>query len=130
LVTSNIIQSVCLVGKGRLKEMCGLEPRTNIFFRLRNRQKLVRIRSGCGLDSRMYGIFRIIPFFEWKKVTKMSEPLFLGVYARACLSMTVCVLPRKLFFLKKLTISLSTWCDYYAFSFHPNNWLYPLCTRQ
>jgi len=44
LVTSNIIQSVCLVGKGRLKERCGLEPRTNIFFRLRNRQRLVRIR--------------------------------------------------------------------------------------
>ena len=44
LVTSNIIQSVCLVGKGRLKERCGLEPRTNIFFSLRNRQKLVRIR--------------------------------------------------------------------------------------
>jgi hypothetical protein len=32
LVTSNIIQSVCLVGKGRLKERCGLEPRTNFFF--------------------------------------------------------------------------------------------------
>jgi len=32
LVTSNIIQSVCLVGKGRLKESCGLEPRTNFFF--------------------------------------------------------------------------------------------------
>ena len=32
------------VRKGRLKEMCGLEPRTNFFFRLRNRQKLVRIR--------------------------------------------------------------------------------------
>ena len=32
LVTSNIIQSVCLVGKGLLKERCGLEPRTNIFF--------------------------------------------------------------------------------------------------
>jgi len=31
LVTSNIIQSVCLVGKGQLKERCGLEPRT-IFF--------------------------------------------------------------------------------------------------
>jgi len=31
LVISNIIQSVCLVGKGRLKERCGLEPRTNIF---------------------------------------------------------------------------------------------------
>jgi len=44
LVTSNIIQSVCLVGKGRLKERCGLEPRTNFFFLLRNPQKLVRIR--------------------------------------------------------------------------------------
>jgi len=32
LVTSNIIQSVFLVGKGRLKERCGLEPRTNLFF--------------------------------------------------------------------------------------------------
>jgi len=32
LVTSNIIQSVCLVGKGQLKERWGLEPRTNIFF--------------------------------------------------------------------------------------------------
>ena len=29
--------------KGRLKERCGLEPRSNFFFRLRNRQKLVRI---------------------------------------------------------------------------------------
>jgi len=44
LVTSNIIQSVCLVGKGRLKERCGLEPRTDFLFRLRNRQKLVWIR--------------------------------------------------------------------------------------
>jgi len=43
LVKSNIIQSVYLIGKGRLKERCGLEPRTN-FFRLRNRQKLVWIR--------------------------------------------------------------------------------------
>ena len=31
LVTSNIIQSVCLVGKGRLKEGCGLKPQTNFF---------------------------------------------------------------------------------------------------
>ena len=31
------------VRKGRLKERCGLEPRAN-FFRLRNQQKLVRIR--------------------------------------------------------------------------------------
>jgi hypothetical protein len=31
--------------KGRLNERCGLEQRTNFsFFRLRNRQKLVRIR--------------------------------------------------------------------------------------
>jgi hypothetical protein len=28
--------------KGRLKERCGLEPRTIFFFRLRNRQKVVR----------------------------------------------------------------------------------------
>jgi len=28
LVTSNIIQSVCLIGKERLKERCGLERRT------------------------------------------------------------------------------------------------------
>jgi len=31
LVISNIIQSVCLVGKGQLKERCRQEPRTNIF---------------------------------------------------------------------------------------------------
>ena len=55
LVISIIIKSVCLVGNGRLKERCGLEPRSN-FFRLRNRQKLVRIRFGYGLDSRIYGI--------------------------------------------------------------------------
>jgi len=55
LVTSNNIQSVCLVGKGQLKERCGLKPQTNFFFHLRNRQKLVRIRPGSGLDSRIYG---------------------------------------------------------------------------
>ena len=54
LAVITITESVCLVGKGRLKERCGLEPRT-FFFRLRNRQKLVRIRFGCGLDSRIYG---------------------------------------------------------------------------
>jgi len=58
--SSLITESVCLVGKGRLKERCGLEPRTNFFFvRLRNRQKLVRIRFGCGLDSRIYGIHTV-----------------------------------------------------------------------
>jgi len=63
LVISNIFQSVYLVGKGRLKERCGLEPRTN-FFRLRNQQKLVRIRFGCGLDSRIYGIERNVRTFS------------------------------------------------------------------
>ena len=29
--SSLITESVCLVGKGRLKEKCGLEPRTNFF---------------------------------------------------------------------------------------------------
>ena len=32
LVTSTIIKSVPLVGNGRLKERCGLEPRTNFFL--------------------------------------------------------------------------------------------------
>ena len=54
--SSLVTESVCLAGKGRLKERCGLEPRTNFFFRLRNRQKLMQIRFGCGLDSRIYGI--------------------------------------------------------------------------
>jgi hypothetical protein len=31
-VISNIIQLVCPVGKGRLKEKCGLEPQTDFFF--------------------------------------------------------------------------------------------------
>ena len=44
-VTSNIVKSVCLVGNGRLKDRCGLDPRTD--FRLRNRQKIVRIRLGA-----------------------------------------------------------------------------------
>jgi len=38
------------VCKGQLKERCGLEPRTNFFFRLRNRQKLVRI----GFENILY----------------------------------------------------------------------------
>ena len=54
--SSLINESVCLVGKGRLKEKCGLDPRTN-FFRLRNQQNLVWIRFECGLYSRIYGNF-------------------------------------------------------------------------
>ena len=42
--------------KGRLKERLGLEPRTN-FFRLRNRQKLVRIR----FENIRYQIRRPLP---------------------------------------------------------------------
>jgi hypothetical protein len=38
------------VGKGRLKERCGLEARTN-FFSFRKVEK-----TRCGLDSRIYGI--------------------------------------------------------------------------
>jgi len=30
-LSSLITESVCLVGKGWLKESCGLEPRTNFF---------------------------------------------------------------------------------------------------
>jgi len=32
LPSSLITESVCLVGKGRLKERCGLEPRINVIF--------------------------------------------------------------------------------------------------
>jgi hypothetical protein len=33
LATYNIIKSVCLVGNGRLKEKCGLKPRTIFLFK-------------------------------------------------------------------------------------------------
>jgi len=39
LVTSSIIQSVSLVGKRRLKERCGLEPRSNLFFSFKKSAK-------------------------------------------------------------------------------------------
>jgi hypothetical protein len=39
------------------------------------------------------------PYFERKEVTKLSEPLFLGVYARARLLLSVCVLQPNFFFL-------------------------------
>jgi len=80
LVTFNIIQSVCLVGKGRLKERCGLEPRT-FFFRLRNRQKLVRIRfeniryylmnslrTHAALSLR-YLLYLTLPFVQKNEIT-------------------------------------------------------------
>jgi hypothetical protein len=38
-LTSSIIQSVCLVGKGRLKERCELEPPTNFFFLVKKSAK-------------------------------------------------------------------------------------------
>jgi uncharacterized integral membrane protein len=38
------------VGKGWLKERCGLESRTNFFFPFKKSPK-----TGCGLDSRIYG---------------------------------------------------------------------------
>ena len=44
--------------KERLKERCVLQPGTNFsFFGLRNLQKLVQIRFGCGLNSRIYGTY-------------------------------------------------------------------------
>jgi len=39
LVTSDIVQLVCLVGKGRLKERCGLEPRTDFVFSFKKSAK-------------------------------------------------------------------------------------------
>jgi len=57
-----------------LKERCGLEPRTNFFFRLRNRQKLVRIRFGCGLVSRIYGTFYV------KLLCCVLRPQLIGLF--------------------------------------------------
>ena len=59
LVTSNIIQSVCLVGKGQLKERCRLEPRTNFFFPFKKSARTSA--DSIRLDSRIYGIF-LYPF--------------------------------------------------------------------
>ena len=51
LPPSLITESVCLVGKGRLKEKCGLEPRTNFFF-----PPVYEIgKNYYGLDSRIHG---------------------------------------------------------------------------
>ena len=37
--SSLITESVCLVGKGRLKEKCALEPRNNFFFSFMKSEK-------------------------------------------------------------------------------------------
>jgi hypothetical protein len=50
--------------KGRLKESCGLEPRTN-FFRLRNWQNLVRIR------------FENIRYIEGNSIVCLTELYYL-----------------------------------------------------
>ena len=59
--SSLITELVCLVGKGRLKERCGLEPRTYFFFRLRNRQRLVRIRCE---NIRYYASLRVFVLYS------------------------------------------------------------------
>jgi len=57
--------------KGQLKERCRLEPRTN-FFRLRNWEKLVWIRFGCGLDSRIYGIMSTSAWLSYCVIQEQS----------------------------------------------------------
>ena len=66
---TNCATSEGVARKGRLKERCGLERRTDFLFRLRNRQKLVRIRFGCGLDSRIQGMC-VCDCFEERKSRK------------------------------------------------------------
>ena len=51
----SVTQSLSSLSSPSSSHKCGLEQRNNFFFRLRNWQKLVRIRLGCGLDSRIYG---------------------------------------------------------------------------
>ena len=67
------------VRKGRLKERCGLEPRTN-FFRLRNWQKLVRIRFGCRLDLRIYGTMMWNKFLELEGCNILNVSTRLGQF--------------------------------------------------
>jgi len=58
LVTSNIIQSVCLVGKGRLKERCWLEPRTNFFlFKISAETSADQIRVWIRFENIRYVLY-------------------------------------------------------------------------
>jgi len=79
LVTSNIIQSVCLVGKGRLKERCGLKPRTN-FFSVIKSAKTVRIIFGCGLDLRIYGVCRLCTYIAYFNILNFKKILYLEIF--------------------------------------------------
>ena len=53
------------------------------FFRLRNRQKLVRIRFGCGLDSRIYGniVEPAAPTLDVAESTRDFTSLWVSYYA-------------------------------------------------
>ena len=59
--------------KGRLNEKCGLEPRTNFFLRLRNRQKLVQISFE---NIRYINLFRTSQKTEDLKLLKFYGCLF------------------------------------------------------
>ena len=54
LITESLsfTQSLSSLSSPSFSHRCGLEQRTNFFFHLSIRQKPVRIRSECGLDSR------------------------------------------------------------------------------
>ena len=68
LVTSNIIKFVYLVGNGRLKEMCGLEPRTNFFsFKKSARTSADYIRVRIRFENIRY-INYIYLLTPWSKV--------------------------------------------------------------
>ena len=57
-----------------MKERCGLEPRTFFFFCLRNRQKLLRIRFGWGLDSRIRGMSNFsVTFISMRVIRERME---------------------------------------------------------
>ena len=58
LVKSNIIQSVCLLGKGRLKESCGLEPRINfVLFLIKKSARTSADKIGVRIRFREYPVF-------------------------------------------------------------------------
>jgi len=95
-----VITHNCLVGKGRLKERCGLESRTNYFFRLRNRQKLVRFRFWCGFDSRIYGnTGRFIMYSGITKIYYRKTVRHVFTKPVQIEGTTQEIFPRKLFFI-------------------------------
>jgi hypothetical protein len=69
------------VGKGRLKERCGLESQTNFPFKKSP-------KTECGFDSRIYGGYIYICIYIYQSVPCVSNRRIEvnGLYSRSVLS--------------------------------------------